>query len=163
MTATSFATSAPASAALFNPAFMAALIASGAIGHREVSHVGLPFELAFLVAPLALHEGTRTALPGNISGRMSRWVLDNPVLAAQLPDRASSFVSGVRAGLRYGVRASAFDTSGGLITTKLPRGRLTSLGTRDTQDCLHAARFAGRWFARTGDPYTIFALFGVRP
>jgi hypothetical protein len=67
----SFAASPPAEAALFNPAFVGLLVASAAKGYWGVAGAGMPYELVFLVPPIALNQDTRAALPGNTSGRMS--------------------------------------------------------------------------------------------
>ncbi len=160
---TGYATSTPAEAALFNPAFMAVLVASSASDHQRVGASDLPFPLAFLVAPLALHEGTRAALPGNITGRMSTWVLEHPLIASEFPLRARSMVPYVREGLRYGLRAGDLTLVGGHLASPRRLQDDAASTTDDVRACIRAAAFAGRWFARTGDARTIFGLLGVRP
>jgi hypothetical protein len=161
--AVSFPSSSPTEAALFNPAFVALLLASAARNYATTAAHALPVELAFLVPPLALHEGTRAALPGNVNGRMSSWVLANPVVAGEFPARARAMTPLVREGLRYGLLAAAMAIEDARLVSRLHPSADTALGTLDARDCVRASAFAGRWFARTGDSATIFGLLGVRP
>jgi hypothetical protein len=158
-----FLTSTPAEASLFNPAFIGLLVASASNGYKNVTGSGIPFELALLVPPIALHEATRLALPGNTSGRMSSWALANPVVTSEFPSRARAMTPLAQEGIRYAMRSAALILDGGLLVSRLPRRIEKSLHTADARDCLRASGFAGRWFAHTGDSRTIFALLGVRP
>ena len=54
----------PEVAALLNPAQLAAISAAAASQYERASRQAMPWPLAFLVAPLVLHRGTREALPG---------------------------------------------------------------------------------------------------
>lgn len=159
----SFASSPPAEAALFNPAFVGLLVSYAAKGYRGVAGAGLPYELAFLVPPIALHQDTRAALPGNTSGRMSSWTLAHPVIVSDFGSRARAMTPLVREALRYALRARAIRVLDGSIVSLLPAQPNVAFATRDVETCISAASFAGRWFARTGNSGTIFALFGVRP
>lgn len=159
----SFSGSPPVEAALFNPAFIGLLVASAANGFRSVAGSGMPFELTFLVPPIALHHDMRAALPGNTSGRMTSWTLAHPVVVSDFGSRARAMTPLVRHGLRYALRAGAVRIIDGTIVSRLPAQPNTSFATSDVQTCISAAAFAGRWFARTGDPGTIYALLGVRP
>jgi hypothetical protein len=159
----SFAASPPVEAALFNPAFLGLLLASAARGFWRISGSGMPFELAFLVPPIALHQDTRAALPGNTSGRMSSWTLAHPILVSDFGTRARATTPLVREGLRYALRAGAVQLRGGTVISRLPVQPNTSFATSDVRTCISAASFTGRWFAKTGDPATIYALLGVRP
>ena len=50
---------------LLNPAFTGAALRMAVSGYLREANVGMPFELAFLVFPIALHEATRSRLPIN--------------------------------------------------------------------------------------------------
>lgn len=157
------ATTPPEEAALFNPAFLSLLIAVAAADYEATAHRPMPTTLAFLVAPFSLHADTRAALPGNVRRRLSSWLMENPVIQGGFPGRAAATVPLVRDALRYGLRSGAFDLAGGAIRARIGARAGDDLTTRDARDCARAAAFAGRWFARTGDPATLFALWGVRP
>ena len=53
----------PEAAALLNPALLAVVCAAAASQYERESDEAMPWPLAFLVAPLVLHRGTREALP----------------------------------------------------------------------------------------------------
>ncbi len=154
--------STPEEAALFNPAFMGLLVAASARDYEKTAQREMPFVLAFLVPPIALDSETRTRLPGAVSALLSTWVLANPLIQSGFADRAKAMAPLVREGLRYAIRSDAVRLTGEGIHCVIRRTKFQQ-GTEDTRDCLKAAAFAARWFARTGDTATIFALLGVRP
>ncbi len=160
---TSFATAPPEEAALFNPAFLGLLLAVAAEDYEATVDVPMPFTLAFLIPPMALHADTRAALPGNVRKRLSAWLLDEPVIQAGFAERAQAMAPLVREGLRYALRAGVIEIAGGAICSRIRAQAGNELETEDARACAKAAAFVGRWFARTGDPATIFALWGVRP
>lgn len=161
--ATSFATAPPEEAALFNPAFLGLLLAVAADDFEATAEEPMPLALAFLIPPIALHADTRAALPGNIRARLSPWLIRNPVIQAGFAERAQAMVPLVREGLRYALRAGVVVVSGDAIQARIRSRAGDELATDDARACAKAAAFAGRWFARTGDPATIFTLWGVRP
>lgn len=161
--AASFATAPPEEAALFNPAFLGLLLAVAAVDYEASANEPMPVALAFLVPPIALYADTRTALPGNVRGRLSSWLVSHPVIQAGFAQRAQATVPLVREGLRYALRAGVLEVSNGALRGRIKARAGDKLGTDDARACAKAATFAGRWFARTGDAATIFALLGVRP
>jgi len=156
-------TTPPEEAALFNPAFLSVLIAVAAADYEATVGQPMPATLAFLVAPFALHADTRAALPGNVRRRLSSWLIEHPIIQAGFPSRARATVPLVREALRYGLRADAFEFVDGAIRSRIGARAGDELRTADARDSARAAAFAGRWFARTGDLGTLFALWGVRP
>jgi hypothetical protein len=145
-------------ATLLNPALLATLIAQAAWAYeREAWPMSWP--LAFLVPPIVLHRPTRAALPRDTRTHLSTWVSREPVLRAGFPARATAMAPLVREGLRFGLRHGALTTTGGRIggvaLESPPPGELRTL--------LRTAGLVGRWFAKTDQPSTVFALLGVRP
>ena len=68
----------PESAALLNPALLAVVCAAAASQYERESDEAMPWPLAFLVAPLVLHRGTREALPRNTRTHLSTWITNQP-------------------------------------------------------------------------------------
>lgn len=145
-------------AALLNPALIALLMAEAARGY-EVQARPMSWPLTFLIPPLVLHRPTRDALPRDTRTHLSTWIARQPVLRAGFPERAAAMAPLAREALRFGLRHGTLTILAGnvLSTTTLapPPGDLRVL--------LGRARLVGRWLARTDQPSTVFALFGVRP
>jgi hypothetical protein len=124
---------------------------------RESGPMSWP--LAFLVPPIVLHRPTRDALPRDTRTHLSTWVTREPVLRAGFPARATAMTPLVREGLRFGLRHGALTTAGGRISGAAlehsPPGELRAM--------LRTAGLVGRWFAKTDQPSTVFALLGVQP
>ncbi len=57
--------------ALYNPPFVALILAQAAAEHERRAGDGLPFALAFLAAPIILHGPTRQALPKQARSKMA--------------------------------------------------------------------------------------------
>jgi ABC-3C biological conflict system middle component len=146
--------------ALFNPALSAAVIASGAIAHRERVGAGMPIALVFLVVPLAMHAPFRDALPGNVTARIGGWLNARPDVRADFPRVAASYVPIAREGVRAGLRSGALVRDGAALEGVL---RGADGLSNEVVSVLGKARLAGRWLGLAGDPAFTYRLFGVRP
>jgi Family of unknown function (DUF6521) len=148
--------------ALFNPAFVAALIGRAAEGHQNEREAPLPVALGYLIAPLVLHTPTREALP-RVNARLAKWADDHQLVRAELRWRAPQLVEVTRRALRFGLRHD--------LIALVPRGidpgpalaRLPAPQGAGAADCWRKAQLLGRWLPRAGPPATVLALLGVRP
>jgi len=145
-------------ATLLNPALLAVLLASAAREFEQQSEP-MSWSLAFLVPPLVLHRPSREALPRDTRTHLSTWISRQPVLRAGFPQRASAMAPFVREGLRFGLRHGALAISGG----RIQGASLGSPPPGDLRILVRSAGLVGRWLAKTDQPSTAFALFGVRP
>jgi hypothetical protein len=150
-------------ARLFNPAFLATLLAAAGSDHERVAGAGLPWALAFLVPPLVLFEDTRSELPANTNARLLNWVSSHANVRAQLPPRARSLAPLVREGARFGLRAGALSFAGGRLHSTLDAGSLRASAAGEAEECIARAAFFGRWFASVDDVTSVYALFGIAP
>jgi hypothetical protein len=148
--------------ALFNPGFVALLIARAAAGHERDYERPLTLTLAFLVAPLVVHTPTRRSLP-SLNGRLANWADANPLLRAELAVRAPTLTPVTRRAIRFGARYGFIEFVGSGV---LPGDHLPAVSdprTADVDECLRAAERLGRWLPRAGSVTTVYALLGVRP
>lgn len=150
----------PETFSLFNPAFVAALIASAARGYESRASAGMPLTLAFISTPLVLHGRLRAALPGNVRARLGGWLVSNPEIHAAFLESAPAYSPYVRAGLRAGIRSQALALEGAVLRGHL-RNALPPSGEVD--ECLRKSALVGRWLGISGSEADIFRLVGVRP
>lgn len=148
---------------LFNPGFLALLLARSAQGYASERAAPLPIPLSFVTCGLALYRPVRELLPRTVRTNLLRWTQDHPDVRALTALRLESLVPAVREGLLYatGNGACSVAPEGGLhldVELSAPSG-----DTADVIESQRAAIFTGRWVARSGSPSTILALFGVRP
>jgi Family of unknown function (DUF6521) len=149
--------------ALLNPALLAAVCAAAASQYEGESQEAMPWPLAFLVAPLVLHQGTREALPRTTRTHLSTWITSNPVMRAGFPPRAQSLSGLVRDGLRFGMAHGTLSvTEDGRLHGILAASARPIQGG-DAAAIVRSAGFVGKWFTRADQPATIFALLGVAP
>lgn len=148
--------------ALFNPAFVAALIGRAADGHRSEREAPLPVALAYLIAPLVLHTPTREALP-RVNARLAKWADDHHLARAELRSRAPQLVGVTRHALRFGLRHDLIVLVPEGIEPGSALTRLPAPTGGDAEDCWRKAHLLGRWLPRAGPPATVLALLGVRP
>lgn len=149
---------------LLNPALLALLLRQTASGYAQDrgGDPAMVWPLAFVAAPMILHGPTRQALPRRPTSHLTNWAQANELLVAGLAPRARSLSEPVRAGLRLGLRLSLLEVtdSGGIAAgPAAPRGKPEGSLLQ-----LHrSARLVGRWFARTAEPSTVFAVLRARP
>jgi hypothetical protein len=123
----------------------------------------MPWLFSFLVPPVVLHQETRRSLPKTTNAHLSSWLIQHAEVHAGFGDRAAAFAPVVQEALRYGMttQALAFESDG--LVAHVPERTPDLLQSEEARECAKKAAFLGRWFARTKDPATTFALFGVAP
>lgn len=147
---------------MLNPALFAAISAAAASEYQRARGGPMPWPLAFLVAPLVVHRGTREALPRTTATHLANWVSQNPVLHAGIPARAQSLAGPVREGLRFGLAQGMLSVheGGGL------GGELVGRPNRpagEVDQIVAKAGLVGKWFTKIDHPATTFAVLGVAP
>lgn len=151
---------------LFNPPFMAVVIAKVAQGYHRESGRGVPIPVAMLGATLALSPGFRAARPNTLRTSMIAWLTSNSEQRLGLGERAASLADPLREGILFGTAHGALDVTAAaeLLPGSLNQGRSAprDLG-QEVPAILSAAEFLGRWFAAAGPPANVLVLWGLSP
>lgn len=145
-------------AAYLNPAMVAVVLAAAADGYARDAREAMSWPLAFLAAPLVLHKSTRQALPSRTSTHLPTWLSRNPLLHAGIAPRAVALRSTVTDGMRFGVRHGLLSLESGRL-----HGAAVSAKEAELRSLISSSTLVGRWFAKTGQPSTVFVLLGVEP
>lgn len=159
-----WATRSPVPAAMFNPALVATIIATAANQYEDTIGLPMPWPLAHLLTPMALHRPTRQALPKSKATSLTKWASDNTVIVVGLPVRAKQMAPHVREGLRFGLRGGALEIVGREYLRhewQSPPNVRKYAG--DLPALYRAAGLIGRMFGRAGSAASIYATLGVQP
>jgi hypothetical protein len=152
---------------LLNPAFTGAALRMAVSGYCGEASAGMPFELAFLVFPFALHESTRSRLPRAVSTLLHTWLQENRDVVVQFPERTRSLVPFTKEAILFTYQRDVLtvDDYGALHPGDAKLKKLASYksASNEVKEALGRAEFVGRWFALSGSPVTILTLLGVRP
>jgi len=166
MSATPWVERPPEQARLLNPAFVGATIWSCARGYASIREPGLPYALAFVAVPIALHKATREELPRSTRTSMASWLAENPRALVGFAERALALVPVVKEGILFGSSGQMLTLDDAiLVAADRPRSmaRFEREATDEVKACIKKAEFVGKWFAGSGDLATIMALWGVAP
>lgn len=152
---------------LLNPAFTCLTLISACAGFMEKCSRPIPFALAFMVLPIALHKQTRDALPHTTRTSVPAWLQRNAEARIGFYDRLLALRPYTREALHYGLASNWLEAvDSGNIAYIAPHS-LIDIAIRqlsgDAKVCISRARFLGKWFAVTPSASTIMALWGVRP
>jgi hypothetical protein len=152
-------------AVMLNPALLAVVTANAALQYSQKASRPMPWMLAFIVAPLVLHSGTRRALPTTTTTHLGTWVADHPVEHAGFARRALSLREPVQEGIRFGLANGVLKVeSDGGLTARLATGRGHNLARdSDAQQIIAKAGLVGRWLVKLDQPATAFVVLGVAP
>ena len=144
---------------LFNPAFLAAVLAFCAKGYFEQTGRSLPLPLAVVGVVLALTPSFRSEKPKSTRTVLSAWINEHPDHRIRLSQRAPFFVDAVRQAVLFGCRYGALrvDQDASLVAGTFKKSKINE----DVMAILKTADFVGRWFGMTGAPSTVMALWGV--
>ena len=151
-------------AALFNPAYCAAILHRVSSGYQSGSANGLPYPLAFIALPLILHTASAECLPSSARVRLHSWLLGNPEVLVGLADRARSLAPFVREAIAFGLKARVVQ----FIEPDL-LAPVSSVHVRQWEErsynVLTAKRAVvlGKLLSQIREIPTVFTLFGVRP
>ncbi len=153
---------------LFNPAFCATLLAKAADDFARKANRPLPFALAFLILPIILHHGTRSALPGSTVTSLLPWVQDNREQLVEFAQRVRSLYPFTREALLFGIQHQTLMLTGTGDVSVGPKRqsateKRTGLFTDEARECVDRAGFLGRWLSTAGTTATIYAAWGVAP
>jgi Family of unknown function (DUF6521) len=152
---------------LFNPAFGAVLLGTTAKEFVKKTGKPLPFPLAFLVLPIALHGQTRTELPHSTLTGLLPWLQEHRVALVGFAERVTGLRVMTQEALLFGLGQGVLAlTEAHISATKKFRAATperADLFTKEAFDCVDAAAFLGRWFAAAGTTSTIYAAWGVAP
>lgn len=151
---------------LFNPAFLSMILRRAVDGYEKLSEEGMPFEMAFIVVPLVLHEHTRDTLP-TIATTMQTWIQENREVLIGFPRRAKEIVPFVREGLMFGVQRNVLTIE---ISGSLSPGAQKLVGVTQFQQLSDEVKniygkseFIGRWLTQQSNVTTVFAMLGIKP
>lgn len=147
---------------LFNPAYLAVLVAEAARGHREERHAPLPFPFAFLTTAIASQESVFEELPTKVTTSVFAWLSEHPAAQVSVASRAREFVPSTQEAIRLGLRQGALtlEQPWGLDAKPLQRAPQSGYA-RTIQGSRKVAHFAGRWLGRAGDPVTVLSVWGL--
>jgi hypothetical protein len=153
---------------LFNPAFCATLLARTADEYAKKATRPLPFALGFLVLPIVLHHGTRSALPGSTLTSLLPWVQENREQLVDFAQRVQRLRAITREALLFGIQhETLLLTADGSIAVGPKRQsateKRTGLFTDEARECVDRAGFLGRWLSTAGTVATIYAAWGIAP
>jgi hypothetical protein len=151
-------------AALFNPAYCAAILHRVSTGYQSGGASGLPYPLAFLALPLVLHTASAERLPSSAKARLHNWLLGNPEVLVGLADRARSLAPFVREAIAFGLKARVVQFMEPDLLAAVKSAHVGKWEKR-SYNVLTAKRAVvlGKLLSQIGEVPTVFMLFGVRP
>ncbi|TBN18066.1 hypothetical protein EYC79_03040 [Agrobacterium cavarae] len=151
-------------AAHFNPAFCGELIARTLNGYCKQSRTSLPFALTFLILPLALHPGTRRALPRKANTAFASWAGENADVLSTVPDRVLHLRPVSREALLFLSQLGAIrvDSDGVSLGEKpLSLTAKPAVSTDEVDEIRRTAGLLGRWFAHQSQSGAVLQTTGV--
>jgi len=150
---------------LLNPAFCSILLWDSIRAFQDRNIQGMPYPLSFLVLPVVLHRTTRDALPKSIATKLHVWLQENSEIFIGFSERTRQLVPYIKEAILYGIHLEIIDINnyGNLISYKknLKKGHFNI--ENEPNICRKKAEFFGRWLANSGEPSTIFTMWGIRP
>lgn len=151
-------------ASLFNPAFCSLLLRQSIAGYQENNLIGMPFSLTFLILPIVLHRNTRQTLPRDVRKKMHAWLTEHNEAKIFFCERTQSFIPYTKEALIYGMKEGLIDINENGEFIVIPRTvNLPWKEKTEFYEFIKRARYVGRWLRDSGEPMTIYHMWGIRP
>lgn len=149
---------------LFNPAFCGLILAQGIKGYNQETKSPIPYSLTLLILPISLHKRTRDSILENKQSYLTKIIEMHPEIRVNLANRAKGLFPYAMEGFAYLMNSGfiQIDDSGGIVLIKGTLGN-SYKGSRDTQDCQHAAFLIGKKFGKVKDKVTVYTTLGIKP
>jgi hypothetical protein len=152
---------------LLNPAFCCMALTYAIVNYIGEKEDGMPFPLAFMILPIALHKKSRDSLPYNTRTSLPAWIQDNTSARNGFPERVVSVKPYTREAMLFGSKYNwlIFKEGGKLHTSKSKSDFKSYIiePHNEAAACIKQAGFIGRWFAKAGSAHTVMSLWGIRP
>lgn len=151
-------------AALFNPAYCAAILHRLSSGYQFGGAKGIPYPLPFLALPIVLHEASAELLPSSARRRFHTWLLDNPEVRIGFADRARSLAPFVRDAISFGLKSQVIQFVGSDLLAASKSTQVVKWEKRPYNVAsAKRAVILGKLLSQIDEVSTVFTLFGVRP
>lgn len=151
-------------AALFNPAYCAAILHRASCGYQTIAGSGLPYALAFIALPVILHPASAECLPSSSKTRLHNWLLGNPDVLIGFAERSRSLAPFVRGAVGFGLQARVLQLVEPDLLVPLTSNHVGKWEKRPYN--LLTAKKAivlGKLLSQIREIPTVFTLFGIRP
>ena len=146
--------------ALFNPAFLAAVLAESAAGYQNECDEDLPIPLGFVAGAMASIPQLRSALPRTVRTHHAVWLTDHVWVRPEFARLFPSLGPPLRTALLVAATGDVIEVRASRMHAPSRPSRRGLDLTDETEAVLRAARFLGRWYGRSGSPATILSLMG---
>jgi len=150
---------------LLNPAFCSLVLRESIASYSNEREQGMPYAIAFLILPLALHRSTRESLPKRVTTQLHEWLDTYPQVKTEFAVRTRRLLPYTREAMIFGIQKEVIAlTLGGYLLCPGSSTKPNSWPSNSEPSiCLDTGGFLGRWFALTGEASTVFRLWGIRP
>ena len=150
---------------LLNPAFCGELMLCCIKTYMKTNKKPFPYPLVFLILPIILHKKTRTSISKTTREQLHVWIQLNQEIKIGLSKRIKDLIPFTKEAMTFLIQMGNLEinSDAGLIVNKYTIRKIPKDYTKEVDDCLKKSIIVGRWFARSGNPTTIFSMFGVRP
>ncbi|MGE0793479.1 MAG: three component ABC system middle component [Candidatus Woesearchaeota archaeon] len=148
---------------LFNPAFLASILAISINSYQSKSKLAFPYFLSFLIIPLILHKKTRDSIPGRANAKLHKWINENPQIQLELANRIKGLNNKIKKGILVGIQGKLFNlTSDGRLNSLRKISPKIWNPNSEVIGICKKAHILGSLFS-TMDAMEIYAILGVKP
>lgn len=148
---------------LLNPAFCGELLRRCFYTYEQYTSGYFPYPLAFLVLPIVLHKKTRELISTRTKDHLDAWLHKHQEVRIGFAERARQLIPITNEALMFLLNSDSLEVS---IDAKLVVKNYLPKQIKETDEvshCFKKSEIVGKWFARSGNPTTIYTMWGVRP
>lgn len=148
---------------LLNPAFCGEILRRCFYSYQKHTNGYFPYPLVFLVLPIVLHKRTREMIKSRTKDQFDAWIHKHQEVRIGFAERAKQLIPITNEGLIFLLNSDSLEVTNNaklLVKNYSPKKIKED---SEVSNCFKKSEIVGKWFAKSGNPTTIYTMLGVRP
>lgn len=148
---------------LLNPPFCAEILRRCFFAYEKQVGDYFPYPLTFLVLPIVLHKKTREMISSKTRDHLDAWLHKHQEVRIGFAERAKQLIPITNEALTFLLNSDSVEVNdyAKLIMKDYSPNKINE--DNEVSDCFKKSEIVGKWFAKSGNPITIYTMWGVRP
>ena len=148
---------------LLNPAFCGEVLRRCFHAYKKNSDDHFPYPLSFLILPIVLHKKTRDLINPRTKDHLDAWIHKHQEARIGFAERVHELIPITNEALMFLLNSNSLEVTDEAKFVVKNYSSQKNTEENEVSECFKKSEIVGKWFAKDGNPTTIYTMWGVRP